>query len=90
VGKWATAQGNGAVVHFSTAQVRILTSLPKGSHLAFYRNRFALSHWGTGPVREFCQFADRLGATSSSSLQLPSNELLFRLMAVVRENSYAK
>ncbi len=46
--------------------------------------------WGTGPVREFCQFADRLGATSSSSLQLPSNEILFKLMTVIRENSYAR
>jgi len=46
-------------------------------------------NWGTGPVREFCQFADRLGATSSSSMQIPSNEILFRLMSVIRENSYA-
>lgn len=47
-------------------------------------------HWGTGPVRETCQFADRLGATASSSLQLPSNDVLFKLMAVIRENSYTK
>jgi hypothetical protein len=45
--------------------------------------------WGSGPLREFCQFADRLGATSSSSLQLPRNEILFKLMAVIRENSFS-
>lgn len=45
--------------------------------------------WGTGPVREFCQFSDRLGATSSSSLQVPPNEILYKLMSVIRENCYA-
>jgi hypothetical protein len=63
----------------------------KGNIYQLIKNPGSISSedWGTGPVREFCQFADRLSATSSS-LQLPTNEILFKLMSVIRENSYAR
>jgi hypothetical protein len=64
----------------------------RGSIYQLIKNPGSISSedWGTGPIREFCQFADRLGTTTSSSLQLPSNEILFKLISVIRENSYAR
>lgn len=44
--------------------------------------------WGNWPLREFCQFADRFGASTGESMQLPQAEHLFRLASVIRENSF--
>ncbi len=44
--------------------------------------------WGNGPLREFCQYADRFGASTGASMQLPQTEHLFRLTSVIRENSF--
>lgn len=44
--------------------------------------------WGNWPLREFCQFADRFGASTGTSMQLPQAEHLFRLASVIRENSF--
>jgi len=44
--------------------------------------------WGNWPLREFCQFADRFGASTGTSMQLLSPEHLFRLASVIRENSF--
>lgn len=44
--------------------------------------------WGNWPLREFCQYADRVGASTGTSMQLPKTEHLFRLVSVIRENSF--
>lgn len=43
--------------------------------------------WGTGPMREFCQYAARFGETVDSGMQLPQPEILARLASVIRENT---
>lgn len=43
--------------------------------------------WGSDPLTEFCQFADRFGASSGRTVQIPSLEVLSWLGAVVRENA---
>jgi len=45
--------------------------------------------WGTGPLREFCQYAARFGASTGTSMQLPTTEHLFSLVSVIRENTFA-
>ncbi|MEM4204764.1 MAG: hypothetical protein QXS54_11900, partial [Candidatus Methanomethylicaceae archaeon] len=44
--------------------------------------------WGSWPLREFCQYAGRFGASTGTSMQLPQTEHLFRLASVIRENSF--
>jgi hypothetical protein len=44
--------------------------------------------WGSWPLREFCQYADRFGASTGTSMQIPQTEHLFRLASVIRENSF--
>ncbi|OAN46282.1 hypothetical protein A6A03_12955 [Chloroflexus islandicus] len=44
--------------------------------------------WGNGPFREFCQYADRFGASAGSSLQILRVEHLLVLASIVRESTF--
>lgn len=44
--------------------------------------------WGTGPFREFCQYADRFGASARSSLQILRIDHLLVLTSIVRESTF--
>ncbi|WP_322493500.1 hypothetical protein [Chloroflexus sp.] len=43
---------------------------------------------GTGPFREFCQYADRFGASAGSSLQILRVDYLLVLTSIVRESTF--
>jgi hypothetical protein len=44
--------------------------------------------WGDEPLREFCWYADRFGASAGSSMQLPPLQTLAWLATIVRECSF--
>lgn len=44
--------------------------------------------WGTGPLREFCQYADRFGATAGAGLQTLREDHLRVLTSIVRESTF--
>ena len=46
--------------------------------------------WGTGPKREFCQYAARFGETVGAGMQLPSPQILADLASIIRENTFTK
>jgi hypothetical protein len=45
--------------------------------------------WGTGPMREFCKYADNFGASAGTTIQLPNSETLTALVSVIRENAFS-
>lgn len=46
--------------------------------------------WGTGPKREFCQYAARFGETVGAGMQIPSPQILVDLASIIRENTFTK
>jgi hypothetical protein len=56
--------------------------------LISHRSPVPSEKWGSWPLREFCQFADRFGASAGETMRPPKTEHLFKLVSVIRENSF--
>lgn len=64
----------------------------RGEIYELLRNPTAVdsSHWGDGPLREFCQYASHFGSVAGTSMQLPSPAMMHQLAAIVRENVFVR
>jgi hypothetical protein len=56
-------------------------------HSLMSRREVDPQEWGSGPLREFCQYAESFGASGGTAMQVPPPDVLLPLSRIVRENA---